>query len=89
MSCYATLHEDINMKSFLLTDADFLVVIVGVAWRALADAVVILHVVLSVPSRRGCGIGAERLAVIPAQVVDAHLHSVNARVKALGALVHI
>lgn len=48
--------------------------------------------ILDVVDPPGCGgrrVGAKGLAVVPSQVVDAHLHPVKARVEPFRALVHI
>jgi hypothetical protein len=82
----------IKLFLYLLTDADLFVLIVGVTGWALAivgNLVMIIDVVVTLAGRGGCGVGAEWLAMIAAQVVDAHFHSVHASIETLGAFVHI
>lgn len=67
-----------------------LVLIVSVTRRALSDILmVILDVMVALAGRSRSGVGTEWFTVVPAQVIDAHFHSVDARIETLGALVHI
>lgn len=78
------------MKLYQLTDANLFVLVVDVTRRTVANVLVmILDIMLAVTGRSRCGVSAKRLAMVATQVVDAHFHSVNARVETLGALVDI
>ena len=72
----------------LLTDADLFVLIVDVTGWASADVLLLVIDVVVTMLTRG-GIGAERLAVVPSQIIDAHFHAVNAWVELFSAFVHI
>ena len=66
------------------------VLIVDVTRWALSDVMlVILDIVVSLAGCGRGGVGTKRFAVVPAQIINAHLHSVDARIETLGALVHI
>lgn len=83
--------KKMKLLLYLLTDADLFVLIVGVTGWALAKVgnMVIFDVMVALASCGGCGVGAEWLTMITAQVVDTHFHSVHASIETLGAFVHI
>ena len=73
----------------LLTDADELVLVVKESGRTESNDGIIVNGVRIARVTGRCSVGAQRLAMVAAQVVDAHLHAVNAGIQPLGALVHI
>lgn len=71
-----------------LTDANLFILVVSIARRAERGVVLIFDVV-DPPGRRRGGVSTERLAVIAAEIVDAHFHSVKTRIQTFSAFVYV